>query len=94
LRATLGRLLWLATHPDASAAELPAGRFRGGKSLTNSVQCGDLADTAANRLERLLAGEAEAFSEWVRNQRTIATDPFTVAALEEDLEMLATVFSD
>lgn len=89
LRAALARLLWLATHPESSAAEMPVGRFRSGAKLRHAVHCGALLETAAARLERLLLGEVEHFTGWVRSQTAAVRDAFTAAALAEDLELIA-----
>ena len=89
MRAALARLLWLATHPECSAAEMPAGRFRGGPRMRNVIHCGPLIETAVSRLERLLSGEVELFTDWIRSQTDAVSDAFTAAALAEDLEVIA-----
>ncbi len=91
-RAALARLLWLATHPETGIAEMPAGWFRGGAKMRHAVHCGTLIEMAAGRLERLLSGDVEVFTEWVRLQTAGLADAFTIAALEEDLELIGKSF--
>ena len=88
LRMALARLLWLATHPETGIAEMPAGWFRGSAKMRNAIHCGKLIETAASRVEQLLSGDVEVFIEWVRSQTAGLADVFTVAALEEDLELI------
>jgi predicted GIY-YIG superfamily endonuclease len=88
LRGALLRLLWLAIHPELGAGQMPAGWHQGRRAGVTRIQCGSLADEATSFLKNLLAGEVEAFCDWVKVRRALNTHPFDQAALAEDIEAL------
>ena len=87
LRASLARLLWLAVHPEAGIAALPAGWTRNDAKMPQTIRCGTLLDRATAALENLHSGDAVKFAAWIRGQLA-ACDPFTLAVAEEDLESI------
>jgi len=91
LQATLARLLWLATHPEAGLADLPAGWLRHAPKMRKAIRCGEFSDLAKSQLEALLSGEVQQFCEWTRLQVAVA-DVLTLTVLEADLELVAEAF--
>ena len=92
LRALLARLIWIAVHPGLGSTGLPVGWFRGRRNTEVAVSCGPMIELVSNHVEKLLAGRAEVFHDWIRAQMRNDLHPFEKALVEADLERLADVF--
>ena len=88
LRAVLVRLLWGAVYPELGVSQMPAGWNHGFVANIARIRCGSMADDATELLEKLLAGQVDAFCEWVTARRQSNINPFERAALAEDIEGL------
>ncbi|HAM70506.1 MAG TPA: hypothetical protein DCM86_02565 [Verrucomicrobiales bacterium] len=96
LASLLARLLWLGLNPEAGVDRMPEGWFHGPPlprlRLRTSPGQPIGADDGARWLDRLLQGEVDAFSGWIREGRRRHTHPFEMAVVEEWLQALIDFF--
>jgi predicted GIY-YIG superfamily endonuclease len=92
LRIILVRFLWCALHPERGLAGMPQGWFEGRHGEVTTIPvCGKpLAhfQEAGERLDRLFAGRADEFKQWVCERTDKQIHPFEVSVRETDLETL------
>jgi hypothetical protein len=88
LRGILLRLLWLATNPDRSFAELPAGWARGNFAGDTAVDCGPLAAEIAGLLDAFFWESPETLRLWLGSRFTTRIHPFERGVIDAELEAL------
>jgi hypothetical protein len=86
LLASVARLLRCALHPEAGAAQFPAGWLRSRFRHAVSIYCGPESETARAALTELFSGEAEIFCQWVQGRLNSSRHCVFAALLESDLE--------
>jgi predicted GIY-YIG superfamily endonuclease len=88
----LARLLWWALHPNRSLFDLPAGWIHGRLGerarIALTADNADAADIALLRLQHLLRGELEFFSQWIQERTNAAGNPLELAVRDLDLETI------
>ena len=88
LRVVLVRLLWVAIHPRRGFIGLPAGWAQGKLEDRITIESGPKTGEATAFIEKLFAGQAETFCEWVSVQLGGDSCPFERTALAEDIDAL------
>lgn len=96
LLASLGRLIWLASHPEMGADRLPYGWLasQGRHEISIRVSNGPSSAwiTLPSVLARFLCGETASLAEWVLEQRKDALQSFTAQIINQDLEQVSGMF--
>jgi hypothetical protein len=86
----LARLLWRGLQTELTLFSLPAGWIQGRMGMQAKIPRTaantNALDEAAPRIQALLRGETEAFSEWVRRRLGPLANATEIALCEEDLE--------
>jgi hypothetical protein len=84
--------LWWALHPNRSLFDLPAGWIHGRLGerarIALTADNADAADNALLRLQHLLRGELEFFSQWIQDQTNAVGNSLELAVRDVDLETI------
>jgi predicted GIY-YIG superfamily endonuclease len=94
LHSALARLLWIAVHPELGFAALPFGWAHGQREKEAVLHCGLMIELIASNLEKLLTGQATAFSDWIRWRLPGNLHPFEKSSMEADLEIINDAFPE
>jgi predicted GIY-YIG superfamily endonuclease len=87
--ASLARLLRCAARPKSSAAQFPAGSFRGQIAHVITIHCGPEIESVCDALSELFSGEAEKFCLWAQNRMDGNIHCVYAAILESDFDVVA-----
>jgi predicted GIY-YIG superfamily endonuclease len=88
LRVVLVRLLWVAIYPGRGFVGMPAGWVQGRLEDCAAIDSGSKTDEVTAFIEKLFAGQGDAFIEWVSAQLRGDTCLFERTAVAEDLDAL------
>ena len=86
LHQAVSRLLWLAVHERATAAEFPAGWGTGRMADQVIIQCGNEIGDVLVKLDAYFWGGPEAFMQWLDHRLKARTSAFDRAIIAADLE--------
>jgi predicted GIY-YIG superfamily endonuclease len=88
LHQSLSRLLWLASNPARTYAELPAGWMQGVFGQAALIHCGEFSDKIESLLELYFWKSSGEFLLWLTLQISARAHAFERTAIEADLEVL------